>query len=144
MAIWVIVADAGRARIFEAESARGSLTEVLDKADPLARIPENELASDEPGRNRGPAGTGSHGMQEKVTPRDTEDARFAKEIVAEIGAAIESHRIDKFFLMAPPHFLGVVRTCMSQHIAKAMAGDLNKDLTTHSVADIQAHLAEMA
>jgi len=143
MTIWVVVADAGRARVFEAESARGGLKEVMDKADPLARIPENELASDEPGRNRGPAGIGTHGMQEKVTPRDVEDVRFAREIVGEVEQALDRQRIDRFYMMAPPHFLGRLRDAMSDRVAKALAGDLDKGLTTHTVADIEAHLAEI-
>lgn len=144
MTIWVVVTDAGRARVFEAESAKSELVEVMDKADPLRRIPETELASDEPGRNRGPAGIGTHGMQEKVTPQEAEDRRFAAEIVDDIRHALDTNRISSFYLMAPPHFLGILRNAMSDHVAKGLAGDLNKDLTTHSVADIKAHLGALA
>ena len=144
MTIWVVVADAGRARVFEAESLKGELVEIMDKADPLRRIPENELASDEPGRNRGPSGIGSHGMQEKVTLQEAEDRRFAGELVDDIRHALDTNRISSFFMMAPPHFLGILRNTMPDHVAKALAGDLNKDLTTHSVADIKAHLGGLA
>ena len=144
MAIWVVVADAGRARVFEAQSLKSELVEVMDKADPQARVPQNTLASDGPGRNAGPSGTGSHGMQEKVTPRDTEDTRFAREIVDDVRQALDANRIDGFFVVAPPHFLGLLRKAMSGHVAKAMTGDLGKDLTTQSVEGIRGHLAAIA
>lgn len=144
MAVWVVVADAGRARFFETESLKGELAEVMDKADPQARIPQNGLASDEPGRNAGPSGIGTHGMQEKITPREAEDIRFAGEIIEDIRKALDTNRIAAFYLVAPPHFLGLLRKAMSDHVAKALAGDLGKDLTTHKLSDIKAHLAGMA
>lgn len=144
MTIWVVVADAARARVFEAESLKSELIEVMDKANPIRRIPQNELASDEPGRNRGPGGVVSHGMQEKVRPQDTEDQRFAAEIIEDVRHVLDSNRISAFYLMAPPHFLGMLRGAMSDHVAKALGGDLNKGLTTHSLADIKAHLSSLA
>lgn len=143
MTSWVVVADAARARVFEAESLKKDLVEIMDKANPTRRIPQNELASDEPGRNRGPGGMVTHGMQEKVTPQDTEDQRFAADIIDEVRQALDSNRISNFYLIAPPHFLGVLRGAMSGHVAKALGGDLNKSLTTHSLADIKAHLGEL-
>ena len=144
MAIWVVVADAGRARVFQAESLRGELTEVMDKADPLARVARTELASDEPGRQQSPGGRGLHGMQDKVSPREAEDERFARELVADVQGALDANRIERFYLMAPPRFLGLLRKVAPDRVTNALAGDLDKDLTTHSVEDIRSHMAELA
>jgi protein required for attachment to host cells len=144
MAVWVVVADAGRARYFQTESLKGELTEVMDKANPLARISQTGLASDEPGRNVGPAGIGTHGMQEKVTPREAEDIKFAGEIADDIRGALDGNRIGAFYLGAPPHVLGLLRKAMTNHVAKALAGDLGKDLTTRTVAEIRSHLVEIS
>ena len=144
MALWIIVADAGRARVFESDNLSGDLTEVMDKVDPLARVSRNRLASDAPGRQQSPGGVGLHGMQEKVTPRDAEDERFAREIMDEVRGALDANRIRGFYVAAPPRFLGLLRRVMPLRVSRALEGSLDKDLTTHAVPDIRRHLAEMA
>jgi protein required for attachment to host cells len=140
MNIWFLVADAARARIFETTGKDVALTEVMDLMEPNARIRETELASDEPGRQATAGGPGTHGMQEKITPREQEDIRFAAELADQLQEGINKHSFDELYIAAAPHFLGLLRDALPAGVAAKLKGDLNKDLTRLGEAEIREHL----
>ncbi|MEN8175302.1 MAG: host attachment protein [Pseudomonadota bacterium] len=140
MTVLIVVADAGRARFFETDLRHGAYKEVDDRVDPAARVPQAKLASDEPGMQAMAGNPATHGLQEKITPKQQEEIRFAGEVVDQIRRTLDSNNVEKFLLAAPPRFLGLLRNAMSDRLARALAGDLDKDLTQHSVDDIRAHM----
>jgi len=95
---------------------------------PNARIPETELASDEPGRQATAGGPGTHGMQEKITPREQEDIRFAAELADQLQEGLNKHSFDELYIALP------------EGVAAKLKGDLNKDLTRLGEAEIREHL----
>ena len=143
MNIWFLVADAARARIFETTGKNTALTELMDLADPNARISQTELASDEPGRQATAGGPGTHGMQEKITPREQEDIRFAAEIMDQLQESLNSGSFDELYIAAAPHFLGLLRNALPDVVAARVRGDMDKDLTRLGEAEIREHLHQM-
>jgi protein required for attachment to host cells len=140
MNIWFLVADAARARLFETSGKNVALTEVMDLMEPNARIRETELASDEPGRHATPGAPGTHGMQEKITPREQEDIRFAAELADHLQEGLNKGSYDVLYMAAAPHFLGLLRDALPAGVAGKLQGDLNKDLTRLGEAEIREHL----
>lgn len=138
MAIWVVVADAAKARFFQQDTVNGTLTEALDLAHPEARLPETALASDGPGMQATAGGHGTHGMQEKNSPREVEDKRFAKLVMDTVRDALNKGTISSFYVAAPPRFLGRLREEMDSRLSKALKGDLGKNLSLASPEAIQA------
>ncbi len=128
MSLWFVIADAAKARIFEQTAQGSEPLEVLDLSHPEAREPVTHLASDSPGVQATAGGPGTHGMQEKVTPREAEDQRFARSIMKEVKGALDNGKISGFYMAAPPHFLGLLRGAMDPHLSKALMGDLDKNL----------------
>lgn len=143
MNIWFLVADAARARIFETTGKDVALTEVMDFMEPNARISETELASDEPGRHATPGAPGTHGMQEKITPREQEDIRFAAELADQLQESLNKGSYDALYIAAAPHFLGLLRKSMPDGVAEKLKGDLDKDLTRLGEAEIREHLHQI-
>ncbi|GAA0792863.1 host attachment protein [Marinobacterium sediminicola] len=129
MATWYVVADAAKARIFQQKSPRDTAEEIHTLVHPAARAPGSSLTSDAPGAQAN-AGSGTHGMQEKVTPRQAEDQRFAREVIDQVRHALNDNQISQFYMAAPPHFLGLLRGAMDNRVSKALAGDLDKNLST--------------
>ena len=136
MSIWIVAADAASARVFEGQSLRGEWEEVEDLADPLARNP----AVSEPGLMSGSHGT--HRLQPRHSPREAADIAFARLVCGRVRRALDSGRIDAFCVVAAPHFLGLMRQCMGDHLQRALLKDLDKDLTRHQVAEIRENLLE--
>ena len=62
MSIWVVTADASRARFFEAQAGGGPLQELQDLVHPGSRLHEHDLVSDSPGAGRGRSQGGGVGL----------------------------------------------------------------------------------
>lgn len=138
MPSWIVVADASKARIYTQAAHLGELQEEIDMLHPEARQPKNSLASDEPGVQATAGGPGIHGMQEKVTPRQAEDQRFAREIVGKIRHALHAGEINEFYMSAPPHFLGLMRAALDDQTRKALKGDIDKSLIQATPTEVWA------
>jgi len=128
MATWYVVADAAKARIFQHNGPKDPAEEVHTLVNPAARVHESALTSDAPGAQAN-GGSGTHGMEEKISPREAEDQRFAREVIVQVRHALNENRIKQFYMAAPPHFLGLLRSAMDDRVSKALAGDLDKNLS---------------
>lgn len=142
MAILVVVADAGRARFFSAESATATLVEDEDRLHPEGRLHVSDMASDEPGRTFDSHGEGQHAMGNKVDPKRQEAIRFAKELCEDLEARRNKGKVEGLYLVAPPQFLGELRDHLSASLKVLVKDEIHKDLTEHAAADIRAHLPE--
>jgi protein required for attachment to host cells len=130
MSNWIVVADASKAIIYAQERPRAELDEVMDLVHPEATLKQQALASDNRGVQADAGNPGGlHGMAEKASPRAHEDKRFAKAIIARVRHALDTNEIRGFYLAAPPHFLGLLRDALDDHLRKALRNDLDKNLT---------------
>ena len=137
---WVIVADGSRARIFEVGSS-SKLHEIETLAHPESRQHEQELTSDLPGRAYDSSGEGRHAMGSTVEPKQHEVETFAKQIADHLDKARTDNRLGKLVVIAAPGMLGELRKAFSAELSKLVLGEIDKDLTQHSVEDIQQHVA---
>lgn len=126
---WIVVADASKAVIYAQEKPRGELEELTNLVHPQARVKESDLVTD------------AQSIPTKTSARETEDKRFARDIVAKLRSAVDTNEIKGFYLSAPPHFLGLVREAMDDHVRQHLRGDIGKKLTNLPVADVQKAFA---
>jgi len=137
---WIIVADASRARIFEKAAASEDIHEKETFTHPASRLHEQELTSDLPGRAFDSKGEGRHAMGAKHDPKQNEAEEFARQLADHVEKARVDHRFDKLNIIAAPAMLGHLRAAMSDEARKLVTLELDKDLTQHSIEDIQQHL----
>jgi protein required for attachment to host cells len=142
MITWVLVGDAGRARLFEATTATGALAEIATFVHPASRLHANETATDEPGMTHDRAGQGVHALANRVDYKAHEAARFADELTAALRRGREGHRFERLYLVAPPRFLGKLRKKLDQATRLLIADEFDKDLTTLSPERIRDQLPE--
>lgn len=141
--IWVIVADASRARIFNAPKGKGLLHELETLCHPEGRLHEGDLVTDKPGRDRNTAsGGGSHDMGHEASAKEEEAERFA----SQVNDALESARIKgnfvKLYIIAAPAFLGLLRKHQSAPLKKLIVEEISKNLAAHTPEDIRKALPE--
>jgi protein required for attachment to host cells len=140
MTIWVLVADASRARIFSADKPAGELREIRDLTHPEARLHEGDLVTDKGGRDRGVAG--AHGVASDQSHKQEGADRFAADVCSELDAARGSGELSKLYVVAAPAFLGLLRKHQSASLKQLVAGELDKNLSTHDPAAIRKQLPE--
>lgn len=139
---WVVAADSSRAKILAAEKRNGPLTEVEDLVHTEARLQEQDLKSDTRGRAFDSGGQGRHAMEPRNTAKQQEAIRFAKQVCDTLTSAHGEGRFEKLYIVAAPTFLGLLRDCLNSVVQSKIAGEVSKNLATHSPQDIRGHLPE--
>ena len=107
---------------------------------PESRLREQDLVSDGSGSGRDSGGQGMHSMGHEKTARQKQAEDFAREVCAELDQLRNQGQLRRIYLVAPPKFLGQLRAAMSKQSAALVAGETDKDLVTHGIDDIRAHL----
>jgi len=140
MSVWVVAADASRARFFQAEVPGGPLEEISDLVHPASRAREQGLVSDSPGRGRGAAGAPGHSVGHEDDARRAEAERFAREVAQALAKARAKGRFNRVHLLAAPRFLGLLRAHLDAQTRTLVASEEDVDVTALSVGDIRARL----
>ena len=140
MSICVVVADGSKARILLAESGQSPLIDEKDFIHPESRLREQDLVSDGTGSESDAGGFGKHSMGHEKTAHEKEMKNFAGELCVEIDRLRQGSDLRRIYLVAAPKFLGLLRSSMSKQCSALLEGEVSKDLVSHSIEDIRAHL----
>ncbi len=138
---WVVVADGTRARLFNRHKNR-KLEEFDTLLSPVHRLHEGDLVSDRDGRTFDSAGTGRHAMGNRNSAKDHEMTIFAKRLAARLEEGRNAGELERLVLIAPPRFLGQLRSHLSERAAELVALTIDKELTTLPVDKLESHLPE--
>jgi protein required for attachment to host cells len=108
-----------------------------DEAHPkLAALPEPAIGGD----NKGAGARRSSGAANPDHGRLEEDS-FAAATAAWLNQEVLGHRIDALVVIASPKTLGELRKHYHKALQGKLVGELAKDLTGHSLHDVEAALA---
>lgn len=129
---WILVADAGRARLFL--NRGGELEELFDSISPEGRQHVGDLVSDHSGRRSQGGQPHRPTMGSDRDPKEVEARRFAKQLAGDLKRGLDSHACEAFVLVAPPHFLGLLRQALDPQVARRVLTTLDHDFT-HLRAD---------
>lgn len=155
LVVWVLVGDAGRARIFScvagklARLNRFALVESFDHAESRAHV--RDLISDATGRQKGMGyAPGKNGMPKHRTGLDPRQVvkddvalRFARDLVATLERGADNHRYDALVLIAPPHFLGMLKGELGNGCARRLRETVGKDYANLPDHAIREKLGEL-
>lgn len=140
MSTWILVAESSRAKLFSSVDRSEPPTEIKAFAHPEGRLPERELVSDTSGFDGGSVGQAHHLMQKKVSARDVEAEKFARELAGHLDDARVHRRFDRLVLMAPPNFLGRLRNCLDKEVTSMVTKEIDKNLVQQSAEVIHQYL----
>ena len=142
---WILVADASRARIFSHDKKSGYRM-VQAFTHPESRVKRMDLMADDRGRkSMGVAGGGyGHPAAEPDTdPKEVEHEKFARELGGELERGLNEHLFEELVVVAPPHFLGLVKGSMPEQVQKRLVDTLSKDFAQLDGEELIARLGEM-
>lgn len=124
MTTWILVADAARARLFSAERRNGHLTEVAAMVHPASR-------------------TFGHNTPERETSHTKVADEFSHALAELLEEGRVEHQYDQLILVAPPKFLGRMRSAISGEVEKLVAESVGKDVTRASPDEIREVLSDL-
>lgn len=144
MKAWILVADAASARIFEVTGFRKPLRLLESFAHPESRAKTSELVSDDRGRVEKGIGRGIHSAMEAPTPAHKVEAeRFARQVAQALAEAHARQTFGSVALVAPPHFMGLLRAALDTQVAKSVVTTLEKDFAKVDSRELQERLTEV-
>jgi protein required for attachment to host cells len=136
---WMLVCDAGRARIFSFEAADGDWETIEEIDNERGRARTSEIVTDRVGRVR-QSGTGvKPGMEATTDPADTEETKFVHRLGQHLQHGFDRNRFGRLVLVAPPRFLGKLRKELSDPVSRSIAKSIDKDysqLKEHELRDV--------
>jgi protein required for attachment to host cells len=132
--IWLLVADASRASVFQCKPGLKDPQTKKNLEHPESRLRNSELVSDDRGRTkpRDRQAVGGSALPHSTSPHDVEAEKFSREIA---GALLEAHRdkaYDELILVAPPTFLGLLTAALDKTVKKVVRGTVAKDYTAET------------
>jgi protein required for attachment to host cells len=124
---WLLVANEGRARVFEIDSTNGGWREVEDCISAEATLPRRKLADDAQGQIVGGGGAMVHATSARSDLHDVAVGRFASDLMKDLVSARNQGRFDRLDIVAPPRFLGVLRAALPDALTGLIGRELHKD-----------------
>lgn len=141
MRTWIVVSDASRARIFESRGTLERLTLVGELAHPESRYKSGELGAKRHSTVTG--ATGIHGgLSQQTSPKETEAERFARLVATRIDEGATHNTFVRLVLVAPPHFLGLLRKRIGPAAQATLHITVDKDYTHVSAHELPTILAK--
>jgi protein required for attachment to host cells len=124
----IAVADGAILKLFRNSGDEG--------APKLTALPDANVDGDN-------KGSGGRHQSSSANPddRQQDEDGFAAGIAAILNARTLAGKVDALIVVAAPKTLGELRKHYHKTVSAALAGELAKDLTGHSVADIEKAIA---
>ncbi len=132
----IVVGDSARARLFCVDANKECLVEVESLVNPAAHQHSRDLQTDRAGRGLDRNAAGGHAFAPSTDVKEHSSAVFAREVAHHVEHA--SNGCHTIVLIAAPKFLGMLRKQLAEPIKSKVSRELNKDLTTTSVSQIEA------
>ena len=127
---WIVVADGGKARVFEERERHGELKE-------LPTWHEEHGGEDVSHAHRHTTHTSAN------TPKQAAEAEFLQGLAKAIDAAARKKAFDKLVLMAPPKAMGVLRDALKTEASSRIELTDAHDRTHEDARALKAHLHKL-
>lgn len=142
---WILVAHEAGARVFE-NLGPGKGLRFLEGIDhPEGRLQDGDFDADRPGRsfrrNAGDVRRAAMGRSEGPHERAASD--FARALASRLQRARTTGEYDRLVLVAPPKFLGLLRSSIDTPTARCVVGSLDKDLAASDEEELVRQLGEV-
>ena len=139
---WILVADAGRARVMLQSGPGGelALVEGLDIEHPMQK--SSDMVRDSLPRTFDSVGPGRHAITPRSDPHRAEKKNFAKKLAQMLDTGLGTKAFDKLVIIAPPQMIGDLRPNLSDAVRSRLEREILLDLADASLAEISRRLAE--
>ena len=141
MTTWILVADACGARVFQTTDCGRTLSFLRRFAHAESRAMEAKLASDRQGSARSSDHLGASTVQPHTARKEIEAINFASLLADHLGVSSQRKQFASLVLVAPPHFLGLLREALSPATSRLVLASVAKDLVYMNTESIREKLA---
>ena len=144
--IWIVAANASRARVYERDPDTAELVEKNVFIHPQSRQKIGELMSDRAGHVEHGFGTAGRGSAQYEPPQDAherEREKFARELARFMEDACHGHRCPGWMLFASNPFIGELKAQLGVAATRSLMAAEPSDLTAWSARDLSRRVIEV-
>ena len=141
MQTYIVVADASRARLFTRDGER--LVEQEDLQHPEGRLHEGDLVTDRGADVHESTATTARSTHETAKAKKHETEMFARRVADLLYQKRVENRLETLILVAPPHFLGLLRGKLDNSTNRLVSHTLSKDFAHSRAEEIGAAVAQL-
>ncbi|HWB54688.1 MAG TPA: host attachment protein [Tepidisphaeraceae bacterium] len=124
---WLLMADAGGAILLRtSEGETASVIKTLD--NPAGRMHTSDIVSDRQGRMDKKFGKARSAMEPHTNPHEQEAIVFARRLCTILDEGADRRSYEHLVLVAPDHFLGLLKENLGGVAARKLAKCETKDL----------------
>lgn len=136
---WILVGDGRKAMVLRNDglAEAPNLHCIATREQTVA--PTRAYGSDAPGRAFASI-DGRRSAVDNTDWHDLEERRFAATLAADLNAAAHDGRYEHLIVVAPPRILAELRQDLSGEARARVRAEIDKDLTRHTIADIETIL----
>jgi protein required for attachment to host cells len=140
----MVAHDAG-ARVFENDGPGKGLQLIEEIDHPEGRERDQDINADRPGRSfrKNSGDPRRAAMSRSEGPRERVVSDFARAMAEKLKQGRVENQYERLVLVAPPRFLGLLRSSLDGPTAQLLVGSLNKDLASTKQAELIEHLGEI-
>lgn len=139
---WVLVADGAKARLFEIAAKDAQMTEIDCFAHPEGRAAGRDLTTERRPMVEESATSVRHALEPHTSLREKSAERFVRELRDVLQNGHAQGRYERIVLVAPPHFLGVLRSGLGDHLSERVTAEIRRDLTALPPGEVRARLPD--
>jgi len=136
---WVVICDGRKTIVLENIGDEQYPDLRTRSAIEAEDAPTSALGTDRPGRMYQRVGSARSSV-EQTDWHDRDEQEFLKALAARLDKAVLAKEVAHLVIVAPPRALGVLRKAFSPHVQAAVVAEIDKDLASHPVSDIEKHL----
>ena len=142
---WILVAHEAGARIFDNHGPGKGIALVEQVEHPEGRARDGEIVSDRPGRSfrKNSGDPRRAAMSRSEGPHERAVADFARELAQRLNQGRVQNEYQRLVLVAPPRFLGLLRSSLDGPTASLVVGSLDKDLAFTKEDELVKHLGQV-
>jgi protein required for attachment to host cells len=142
---WILVAHDAGARVFENDGPGKGLQLIEEIDHPEGRERDQDINADRPGRSfrKNSGDPRRAAMSRSEGPRERAVSDFARAMAEKLKQGRVENQYERLVLVAPPRFLGLLRSSLDGPTAQLLVGSLNKDLASTRQAELIEHLGEV-
>lgn len=138
---WIVVADSTRARLFRLAPAQ-EIEELEVLVNPDARLREQDLVSDSPGRGLNRARSSRFSMAEAESHREHAEKSFARQLASHLRDARLDGNLTRLHLVAAPAFLGELRLHLDEATRALIRSETAKNVSRLDAKELRLLLPE--
>jgi protein required for attachment to host cells len=142
--IWILVCDAAHARTYETHTGESTWKLVESIRHDDSRAKTSDLVSDDAGSRSSQGASAHHNALAPASfPKEVEKEHFAHSLGKTLDQAMRSNRFFRWVLVAPPHFVGLMKKELTPELRKHLMHVVDKDFTHYGVPELMDRLRDV-